>query len=40
MNTRDKLSEIVGGENFSDSPEVLKKYSKEADDTRRFTLIC
>jgi hypothetical protein len=29
MNTRDKLLEIVGGENFSDSPEVLKKYSKD-----------
>ena len=29
MNTRDKLLEIVGAENFFDSPEVLKKYSKD-----------
>jgi hypothetical protein len=29
MNPRDKLLEIVGAENFSDNPEVLKKYSKD-----------
>ena len=29
MSIRDKLLEIVGVENFSDSPEVLKKYSKD-----------
>ena len=29
MNTRDKLLEIVGVENFSDDPEVLKKYSRD-----------
>lgn len=29
MNTREKLLEIVGVEYFSDTPEVLKKYSKD-----------
>ena len=29
MNIKDKLLEIVGVENFSDDPEVLKKYSKD-----------
>ena len=29
MSIREKLSEIVGGKNFSDDPEILKKYSKD-----------
>jgi hypothetical protein len=29
MNTRDKLLKMVGVENFSHDPEVLKRYSKD-----------
>jgi len=29
MDKRERLLKIVGGENFSDSPEVLKRYSKD-----------
>ena len=29
MGTREELSGIVGNENFSDEPEVLKTYSKD-----------